>query len=126
MKYLVTLLLLFSQVSHSSENCIVTDEYNAIRKEAREIVYGNDNSFARCKKSVEMAEYWRAMAKCESYGDGRDIGGGCAHLVGRGRYQEPVDMSHCDVFKFEPSRDLVNEIVEEQVQARGVRRCKNI
>lgn len=123
MKYSFIGLILLASIVSADQYCSETAEYREIVREARSIVYGGENSFSKCEHSVRAAAYWRVMALCTENQDGMKVGGGCAHLVGRGKYKEPVDMSHCQVFKFEPSAELVNQIVAEDMEVKGVKRC---
>lgn len=123
MKYSFISLVFFASIVSADQDCRWTDEYRQIAREARAIVYGDENSFSKCEHSVRSAAYWRAMATCTENQDGGSVGGGCAHLVGYGKYKVPVDTSHCNVFKFEPTREMVNQIIAEDMAAKGVKRC---
>lgn len=123
MKYILIGLMFFSSMLSADQDCRWTDEYRQIAREARDIVYGDENSFSKCEHSVRSAAYWRAMATCTENQDGVNVGGGCAHLVSHKRYKETIDLSHCQVFKFEPTREMVDQIIAEEMEAKGVKRC---
>ncbi len=78
----------------------MTEEY----KEARKNIYFEakkvHDSYNECRDSIQSAYYWKAVAACAKEGLGKNIGGGCGHLVSYGNYpMEQPDKSHCDVFK---------------------------
>lgn len=125
MKISYLLLLIIAFNVNASEDCDLTDEYKAARKEAANIAYGSNNGYKKCLNSVSEYEYWVALSKCEEAGDGKNIGGGCAHLVSRGKYSTPADSSHCDRFKFEPSQELAKKVLQETVQENNIVKCKN-
>lgn len=123
MKYLI-LILIASNV-YVSEECELSDEYKTARNEAAKIVYGSKNDYKKCLNAVIENEYWKAFSKCKEAGDGKNVGGGCAHLVNRGSYSSAVDSSHCDSFKFEPSKKLAEKLLQEMVQEKNIVKCKN-
>ena len=122
MRYL--LLLFFAVNVNATEICELTDEYKAARKEAVNMVYGSNNDYKRCLSAVTESEYWVSLSKCVEAGDGKNVGGGCAHLVSRDKYSTSIDSSHCNTFKFEPSKELAKKIVQETVQENKIIKCK--
>ncbi|MGX5202411.1 hypothetical protein [Aliikangiella sp. IMCC44632] len=109
---------------NASEECALTDEYKAARKEVANIVYGSNNDYKRCLAAVTEYEYWVSLSKCIEAGDGKNVGGGCSHLVGRGKYSNTVDSSQCDTFKFEPSQELAKKVLQEITQENNIIKCK--
>jgi len=125
MKISLLFFLLVAVSANAAENCELTDEYKRVRKEVRDIVYGDNNDYGKCRNAAFNTEYWLALSKCVENGDGENIGGGCAHLVGRGKYLQPADTSHCEVFKLEPTRELAQSLLRQIVQERSVEKCTN-
>ncbi|WP_290589951.1 hypothetical protein, partial [Ketobacter sp. GenoA1] len=112
-----------SNVNSSKVDCELTEEYKSARLEVREIVFGRDNDYARCKDSANSHAFWIAMSKCANAGDGKNVGGGCAHLVNYGNYFESPDTSHCSVFEFKPSKESATKLLNELVKQRQIAKC---
>ncbi|MCG7530757.1 hypothetical protein MHM98_05225 [Psychrobium sp. MM17-31] len=122
MKYLI-LSLLFSSLTFASEECILTESYKDARKQvyikSREIL----KPYLDCKKSMKEAFHWKAVAACTKQGLGKNIGGGCSHLVNYGSFpMKEVDVSHCEVFKL--PIETVKAYREELKQQIDVPKCK--
>jgi hypothetical protein len=120
--YLLFILLPFQ--AGATGVCQLTEEYEAVRAELRKMMHGGDNDYSRCKKAADHDQFWRAMSKCVEAGDGKNVGGGCAHLIGRGHYEQPLDAGHCDTFKFEATPELEAELLEKLVKQKGIKKCK--
>lgn len=65
-----------------------------------------------------FGEKWRYVKK---KGEAKDIGGGCAHLIGR--RGGTVDVSHCEVFA--PKQSDVNEYIKHLMNKRHITKCKS-
>ena len=65
----------------------------------------------------------QCFSKCINKGDGKNIGGGCAHLVMRGKYIQEPDIGHCETFKFEPSKEMAKALLKEIIEERGIQKC---
>ena len=124
MKIFFVLFLFLALNTSASEKCSLTEDYVKARSEVGKIVYGDDNDYHRCQNAASEAEYWRALSVCIENSDGKNIGGGCAHLVGRGKYMQEPDTSHCEVFKFDPTPELAQNILDEIVTEKGIIKCK--
>ena len=101
----------------------MTDEYKAARKE----VYTKSRElaapFTECKDSMNKAYYWKAVAECSKQGLGKNIGGGCGHLVSYGNFpMEEVDVSHCEIFKV--PIEVIQKYRNELKQQINVQKCK--
>lgn len=116
-------LLLLSLRAGASETCDVTKEYKAAHREVIRMVYGEDSDYRRCQKVASETEYWKALSKCVENGDGKYIGGGCAHLVGGGRHGREPDNGHCEAFAFQPSPELVEKLLDEVVREKNIEKC---
>lgn len=119
--FLVVLLILSSQVQ--AGDCVVTKEYADARKEvylkAREV----HASYNECRESAQAAVYWKALAACTHEGLGKEIGGGCAHLVNNGSYPMAMtDKSHCEIFKV--SKEIEKQYRAELMSKINVKKCK--
>ncbi|NRA85476.1 MAG: hypothetical protein HRU22_17390 [Gammaproteobacteria bacterium] len=122
MKYLI-LSLFFCSHLFASEECVLTEEYKAARKEvyfkAREIL----EPYHDCKDSMNEAYHWKAVAACTKQGLGKNIGGGCGHLVNYGAFpMEKVDVSHCEIFKI--PIEVVQDYRKELKLQIDVQKCK--
>lgn len=109
--------------TNASEVCQLTDEYKEARKEIGKLVYGDESNYRRCQNSVSNYDYWKAYSKCAKNGGGKNVGGGCAHLAGRAKYFQVSDVGHCEIFKFEPTPELAQSMLEETVKAEGIKKC---
>jgi uncharacterized protein YxeA len=117
----IALLILYSQVSAS--DCVNTKKYAEARKEvylkAREV----HASYKECRDSAQASVYWMAIAACTEEGLGKDIGGGCAHLVSNGSYpMASIDKSHCEIFKV--SKEIEKQYRTEFMGKINVEKCK--
>lgn len=99
MKYFI-LLILFSIPIIASGECILTDEYKTARKDVYFKAKAVHSSYKECRGTMQAAYYWKAVAACTQKGLGKEIGGGCAHIVSQGSFPvETIDHSHCEIFK---------------------------
>ena len=124
MKYFLfsIVLLIFCSQAQSSD-CSITKEYADARKEvyfkAREV----HASYNECRDSAQAAVYWKALAACTEEGLGKEIGGGCAHLVSNGSYpMANADKSHCEIFKV--SKEVEKQYRAELMSKINVKKCK--
>ena len=104
----------------ASDECAITKAY----KDARiEVFKAIREPYNNCRDSMREAYYWKAVAKCVSEGKGKNIGGGCGHLVSSGSYRtEKYDMSHCDIFKWDKSD--FNNYFEHLIETREIEKCE--
>jgi len=123
-RYFFILMIFISSSCFSQDSCELTGEYKALRTEAIQIVYGDENSYKKCLNAAHQDEYWRALSACEEEGKGVGVGGGCAHLVGRKTVKNPAEISHCKVFYFKPSKELVMQLLTEEADYKKVKKCK--
>ncbi len=124
MKYFIFISILISSLCFSEETCELTDEYKALRIEVGKTIFGDDNSYKQCINSAHKNEYWKAISICENKGDGKNIGGGCAHLVSNGKYTKKSDISHCKIFHFEPTPELAIKLMAEETEYKKIPKCK--
>jgi hypothetical protein len=66
----------------AEESCELTKDYQSARSEAYRTVRGPESPYSKCKDSMNEAHYWKAVAKCEVEGKGKNVGGGCQHIAG--------------------------------------------
>lgn len=124
MKYIpFSLMLLIICSQTSAGDCLLTKEYADARKDAYKKSKEVHSSYNECRDSIQTAYYWIAIAACTKEGLGRDIGGGCGHLISYGSYpMETPDKSHCEIFKVpieievQYRKDLMSKI--------NVKKCK--
>jgi len=107
----------------ASEKCELTDQYKKVRTQATLTVYGDDNDYSRCKNATRNFEYWAAFSKCVK-NEGKNTGSRCAHAVNSKKYRREFDVTHCEVFKFEPSKELAQKLIDESVKIQGIEKCK--
>ena len=94
---LVLVFLIVSIPAYSADNCILTDAYKTARAEMNSQANSLSEPFNECRHSMQAAYHWKAVAKCVKDGAGKNIGGGCSHLVVHGpeHYRrEKIDISH--------------------------------
>ena len=118
-----SIIILLSTQINTVFSCELTDSYKKVRIEVGRIVYGENNDYMKCKTTAHKNEYWRALSKCVIKGDGKNIGGGCSHLVMRGKYIQKPDLKHCEAFKFEPSKEMAKTLLEEIAKKREIQKC---
>jgi len=113
----------------ASDTCEISDEYNQARKEVYRMVNGDNKPYQECKNSMHTAYHWKAVSACVAEGKGKNIGGGCSHLVGHGGYpREKVDVSHCEILKVEKpenAKDLFLKYLKEYVEQNDIVKCKH-
>ena len=106
-----------------SESCELTNEYKEARKNIYFAVKKIHDSYNQCRSAIQSAYYWEAVAACAKEGLGKNIGGGCGHLVSNGDYpMEQADKSHCDIFKV--SREVEKKYKQELFNQLTVAKCK--
>ncbi|EKO3530815.1 hypothetical protein K5Y46_001867 [Vibrio fluvialis] len=117
-KLVVIILLVFSCQAFS---CDLSDEYESIRVEARNELL---EDYKRCISSVSEARYWYSYVQCLEAGDGENVGGGCAHIAGRGgNYKKPdINSDFCETLK--PVTEEYVEHTAYLVKERGISKCK--
>jgi len=116
--------MFFSSPCFSKDECELTDEYKALRSEVSKIVFGNNNSYGQCVNTASKNEYFKALSICVKKGEGKNIAGGCPHIVGRGKYVNEADISHCKVFYFEPTKEMAIELLDQRSELNKVAKCK--
>lgn len=120
-KYICLILSLISFFSFSNERCEVTEEYKQSYRDASEAIRG---PFKKCKRSEQESIYWKAVTKCVSEGKGKNIGGGCGHMVSYGQYpSEDVNTKHCDLLMWVNGDVLKYRKV--LIEEKNIKRCKN-
>ncbi len=119
-KYIVPLLILFC--SFNSLACELTDKYKETRMQAWKEAHRPYNN---CINSISDAKYWHRVVQCKKAGDGKDIGGGCAHVVGlnTGKYNElKIDPKFCNELKVTVKE--VGEYSEYLIKKNNIKKCK--
>jgi len=123
MKYVLIIISIFSTgITYGSDKCERTEEYKKLKKEAFDLIIGNKSSYKRCINSAHANSYWKAVSMCLSEGKGKNIGGGCEHIVGNGGYpSEKVDTSYCKILRldFKTYDEFLNHLAE----LKGVKKC---
>jgi hypothetical protein len=120
-RFLTVLLVLCSQVQ--ADDCEITKEYVDARKEAYFKAQEVHASYNKCRESAQAAVYWKALAACTEEDLGKDIDGGCAHLVGNGSYPMAIaDKNHCEIFKV--SKEIEQQYFKELMSKINVEKCK--
>ncbi|WP_461535288.1 hypothetical protein [Spongorhabdus nitratireducens] len=121
-----TLVLLLTGITSFSSavmaECELTDEYKQARtlyvREARQ-------AYNECVSSVTNADYWYKYVQCIEAGDGKAVGGGCAHLATTSgeKYQSlDIDTDFCTPLK--PTVRFLKTGFEQYMQAYNVAMCK--
>ena len=120
LKYIFIFLLFFNHLAFGDDNCSLTDEYVEARKEAKEVV---TIPYKKCKSAMREAYYWKAVAYCVSEEKGRNIGGGCSHLVNNGSYPtEYYDIRHCEILRWKDGD--IKRYFEHLIEERNIKKCK--
>jgi len=118
---LVFMAVLLVALSYSNA-CELTEEYVLARNEFTKTGY---ESFDKCKNSYLLANYWFQTAQCFERGEGKNTGGGCAHVVSSGGhdYQSIIETgSFCEIFK--PTSGTMKTSFKEYVNETNIQKCK--
>ena len=118
-------MLIFILSDYALADCKLTEEYKKARREVSNIVYGSNNSYSKCKASGRNYGYWIDFAECVEKGEGEGVGGGCAHIAGHRINRKTIDVSHCDILKFEPSPEMASKLLKEIVLDQKIIKCEN-
>ena len=109
----------------AEESCELTKDYQNARIKAYRVVRGSESPYSKCKDTMNEAHYWKAVAKCEIEGKGKNVGGGCQHVAGYQSLRIKVDVSHCEVLKPKEWKKEVKAYLEYFVESKHIVKCKH-
>ncbi|MBU2969072.1 hypothetical protein KO527_06905 [Pseudoalteromonas sp. C2R02] len=113
----IILVLLFF-LSFNSFACELTTEYKKLRAEVTKEIRSSYNS---CLKSTKAYFFYKAVAKCEEEERGKNIGGGCYHVVGYEVTHDESELNHCKILK--PTTAQSIEYLEQVAKNKKVEKC---
>ncbi|MBY0419224.1 MAG: hypothetical protein K2W88_14340 [Pararheinheimera sp.] len=122
---LIIIVFFTSLVSANSFSCELTDEYKVLAEEATHLA---TREYKKCAESISEANYWYQLAQCRKSGDGKDIGGGCYHIMGKSlvsldeKYGTIADIKHCNVFVI--SEAEIQKQIAGYAEYKEVAKCK--
>jgi len=113
-------ILYFITFNGLAVSCDFSEEYLDARNEYREEVR---KSYDECRNSVMEASYWYHFSQCYERSDGKNISGGCAHVIGKKSYDKlSINADHCEIFK--PDLEKTNKLFEQSIKDRKIKKCK--
>ncbi|AWF80224.1 hypothetical protein BTJ40_05035 [Microbulbifer sp. A4B17] len=115
MNKVVYLLLILSPLAQA---CELTKEYREARNQ---MVKDSQYAYEACTSSVNTFHYWQEVAQCEKEGHGKNVGGGCQHIVANRVSPVERNYDHCQGFKL--SNEEVKKYVEEYVKSKNITKC---
>ena len=85
-------------------------------RETRMFVFrmNKKHQFNECKKIWKKNIWFKCWSECKERGLGKNVGGGCGHLLGQS-YKcsyNPGKPKHCEAFRYKPEISLFQEIEE--------------
>ncbi|GAA5188893.1 hypothetical protein [Ferrimonas gelatinilytica] len=104
--------------SLSGHACKLNPEYKKLRAELTKEVREPYNS---CIKSTRAYFFYKAVAKCEQEGRGKDISGGCYHVVGYEETHDESELNHCKVLK--PTTEEFVALLKANAEHQTIKRC---
>jgi hypothetical protein len=116
MRIVLTLALFFS---FGSLACELTGDYQKARIHVRAELY---KEYKSCKKAANSDAFYKAVAVCKKEGRGKDIGGGCFHVVGYELVTTDKLTEHCEIFK--PTNDDLDAYLAYHVKENTIEKCK--
>lgn len=115
MNKVLYLLLVLSPLAQA---CELTKEYREARSQ---VVKDSRYAYEACTSSVNAFHYWEEVAQCEKDGRGKNVGGGCQHIVANRVSPVERNYDHCQDFKV--STDEVKKHFEEYVKFNNITKC---
>ena len=123
MKLITSIIFIVMVVFNSAVACEFLDDYVEAKLT---LVEASENIYNECIDSVSKAKYYFRFVQCLEREDGKNMGGGCSHLVGAGRiygYDElPINDGYCEALK--PSSEFILELLESDVRKGHIKKCK--
>ncbi|MES9970271.1 MAG: hypothetical protein ABW092_09570 [Candidatus Thiodiazotropha sp.] len=119
--YILASLLLSNLFLGQAFSCVKTDEY----VKAEIFINGFVKyEYEKCTESVGNYNYWVAVAKCTKEGGGKNIAGGCQHVVGHtyDPNRKRASGAHCEILK--KTKEDYLELLNKYVSEKGIKKCK--
>jgi len=117
MRIILTLVFF---ISFSSFACELTGDYRKARIETRAELY---KEYRTCKKAANSNAFYKAVAECKKEGRGKNVGGGCFHVVGYELVTTDKLTQHCEIFK--PTNKDLNAYLEYHISEKSIKKCKS-
>jgi len=115
MNKILYLLLVLSPLAQA---CELTKEYREARSQ---VVKDSRYAYEACTSSVNAFHYWQEVAQCEKKGRGKNVGGGCQHIIANRVSPVERNYDHCQGFKI--TTEEVKKYFEEYVKFHNITRC---
>ncbi len=112
------ILYLFLVLSPLAQGCELTKEYLEARSQ---VVKDSRYAYMACTSSVDAFHYWQEVAQCEKEGLGKNVGGGCQHIIANRVSSVERDYDHCQGLKV--SNQEVKKYLEEYVKFQNIIKC---
>ncbi len=102
-----------------TQACGLTPEY----VEARGNIHLKANkNYSSCVDAAKNHAYWKLFARCRGDGAGKEVAGGCEHVVGyRVGSIAKVESAHCEILK--PSKESLQKLLDEIVFEKNINKC---
>ena len=117
MRIILTLVLF---ITFNSLACELTADYRKARIKVRAELY---EEYKSCKKAANSDVFYRAVAECKKEGRGKNIGGGCFHIVGYELITTKKLTEHCEIFK--PTYNELDAYLEYYIREKSIQKCKS-
>ena len=112
--FVIPLLIL----NFSALACELTPEYIKLRSEVTKEIR---ESYRSCLKATKAHFFYKAVARCIEEGRGKNIGGGCYHVVGYEVIHEERELEHCKIL--EPTIEQSIEYLQVVAKEKGITKC---
>lgn len=113
----IILVILFF-LSFNSYSCELSTEYKKLRAEVTKEIRSSYNS---CLKSTKAYFFYKAVAKCKEEERGKNIGGGCYHIVGYEVTHDESELNHCKILK--PTTAQSIEYLQQVAKDKKIEKC---
>ena len=115
MRIMLVFLFFFSVNSYA---CELSADYKKLRAEVMEEIH---SSYKSCLKSTNSYFFYKAVAKCIEEERGKNIGGGCYHIVGYEVTHDEYELNHCNVLK--PTTAQSIEYLQQVAKDKKMEKC---
>ncbi|MDN3652525.1 hypothetical protein QWY77_07070 [Thalassotalea ponticola] len=116
-----TILILVLLATFSSAACELTVEYRKARIKVRADIH---QEYRNCDKAAKSDAYYKAVSICKAEGRGKNIAGGCFHIVGYELVTTKELTAHCEIFK--PKNGDLDRYLEYYMEENSIQKCKPI
>ncbi|PWK53323.1 hypothetical protein [Pleionea mediterranea] len=125
MKLLIAVSWAFAMNIVYAQECEYTKEYSNLVEDVKESLIGSKSEYFKCKESIRVANYWKAIANCTKQGRGNSVAGGCYHIVGNSTEKNEISNKHCDALKPIDFESTMYFNIKHQQRKYNIKKCKD-